>query len=1040
MAVLTIKHGVNQAQDFIDHVSAPNNALYVFVGKPTEWSNEPTPDVANNDVNQFEQKIYHDIVFGKRIESTDAKSMIRRINWTSNTVYDEYNHLDGDLYTKNFFVITNENLVFKCIHNNEDAKSTIKPNLTTTSGTFKTTDGYIWKYMFTIDSDSMNRFATKDYIPVIANTIVEDNATPGSIDHINIVNGGTNYQIYEVGQVQRLANSQAIVISSDASENDNIYNLSSIYLSSGLGGNQIRKIKSYDGLNKIIIPYEKFDTFVNIKLSNISDTSEFLVGENISQDITKLNYVYYTGYFTEGDEIKQTDTDALGSLIIANSSVFQLFRSGDTEFNATGDYPVFNTATSGLETSKTGTASITAACTVITGVGTSFDTEYANDEFIRVGHANTNANIRRINEVTNSTQIIVSFAFANTLSANAHYKLADAFSIESKSILSSNGEIVYRNLDGVRLTYNNSITSSSDFVLGETIDMVDSANNNQYANGIISSIDANTIIVSDVSGVFQASNNTVDLYVKGKTSLSRAQIDDVEDYKNITIIADDRSLVNGQKIFSDGGANAVVESTFFIPNEQTQYIISPTVAITGDGSNALAYSVVNTGATSTNSVYQIVMIDPGSGYTNATITITSNSEFGNGASAEAFISPILGHGANAQIELGADRVGISTKIGTFSEEQYKILPYGDYRKIGIIRNPLYSTTSNPTLWLHLTDLDRVKLFIENRSDIFTTGETVLQTSSNATGTIVYSNSTYMELKNIVGSFDANTANDDITGLASGETANVIAANSSLFTASANSIFYQQVVDNNGLGVYGANGIITQVVSNTLIRVSDVAGRLQSSQQIIEPSTNAYATVEYIYTANNSQDITNNYGKWFNQTSRIGINSQTGNYILFEKVIQETSNASGIIINLTNELDFTLSSNTGAFIVGERIDNTTTSGNAVILFANSTYIKLSDVQGTFEAGDGFDGQSSGESGVVDEAFPVIVVNDIENRFQNGDNLIIGQTSNTQGTSALANTITYPDLVRESGDVIYIENIEPFEKTINSREDIRLIVKF
>lgn len=1040
MAVLTIKHGVNQAKDFIDHVSAPNNALYVFVGKPTEWSDEPTPDVANNDINQFEQQIYHDLVFGKRIESADVKTMIRRVNWTSNTTYDEYNHLDGDLYTKNFFVITNENHVFKCIHNNEDAKSTIKPNLTTTAGTFKTTDGYIWKYMYTVDTDSMNRFATKDYIPVIANTMVEDNATPGSIDHINIINGGTNYQIYEVGQTQRLANSQAIIISEDASEVDNIYNLSSIYLSSGLGGNQIRKIKSYDGLNKIVVPYENFDTFVNVKLSNISDTNEFIVGEEISQDITKLNYVYYTGFLTENDEIKQADTGALGTLIIANSSVFQLVRSNDTDFNATGDYPVFKTASSGSETAKTGTVSITAACTVITGVGTSFNTEYSNGEFIRVGHANSDVNIRRISEVTNSTQIIVSFAFSNTLSSNAHYKLADAFSIESKSVLSTGGEIVYRNLDGIKLTYDNSNTSPSDFILGEILDMVDSANNNQYANGVISSIDANTMILSDVSGVFQASNTSLNLYVKGQTSLSRTKITDIEDFKNITIIAEDRSLINGQKIFSDGGANAVVESSFFIPNEQTQYIISPTVTIAGDGSNALAYSVVNTGATSTNSVYQIIMIDPGVGYTNAVVTISSNSEFGNGATAEAFISPILGHGANAQIELGADRIGISTKIGTFSEEQRKLLPYGNYRKIGIIRNPLYSTTANPTLWVHLKDLDRVKLNIANRSDVFTVGETVIQTSSNATGTVVYGNSTYMELKNVVGSFDANTANDDITGLASGETANVKFSNSSLFTASANSIFYQQVVDNNGLGVYGANGIIAQVVSNTLIRVSEVAGRLQGNQQIIEPSTNAYATVEYIYTSNNSQDITNNYGKWFNQTSRITLDSQTGNYTLFEKVIQETSNASGIIINSNNELDFTLSSNTGAFIVGERIDNTTTSGNAVILFANSTYIKLSDVQGTFEAGDGFEGESSAETGVIDETYSVIVVNDVENRFQNGDSLIIGQTSNTQGTSALANTITYPDLVRESGDVIYIENVEPFEKTINSREDIRLIVKF
>lgn len=1046
MATLTIKHSVNQAQDFIDHVSAPNNTLYAFVGKPTDWTDEPTPDVANNDVNQFEQSIYDDILYGKRIESGDAKPMIRRNNWTSNTVYEEYNHLDGDLYTKNFFVITNENHVFKCIHNGDGAKSTVKPNLTTTAGTFSTTDGYIWKYMYSLTTNEMNKFATKEYIPVVANTIVEDNATPGSIDHINVINGGTNYQIYETGQVSRLIDDMQLVIDSTTytSSLDNVYNLSSIYLKSGLGGNQIRKIKEYDALNKIIVPYVAFDTFVNIKLSNVSDSAEFLVGENITQEIDQLSYIYYTGHFTEGYEVKQTDTGALGTLVIANTSVFQVVKSTNTEFNATGDYPVFATSSTGSESAKPGTVTVTAACTVVTGVGTQF-TDAANgyqvNDFIRVGGANTEANIRRVDEVTNSTQIIVNFAFANSLSANTHYKIADAFSIESKTTLSTDAEIVYRNLDGVRLTYNNSIVSSSDFILGETVDMVDSANNNQYANGIISAIDSNTMILSDISGVFQSSNSSLNLYVKGKTSLTRAKIEDKEDFKNITVISSERSLINGQKIFSEGGANAVVEASFFIPNEKTQYIISPTVTVEGDGVNALAYAVVNTGSSSTNAVSQIIMIDPGTGYTNATITISSNASYGNGATAEASISPIAGHGSNAQIELGSIYVGLSTTIGNFETEQYKFLPYGEFRRIGIIRNPKFSTTANPTLWLRLKDLNRVKLTIANRSDVFNVGEVVQQTNGGAYGTIVYSNSTFMELKNIVGTFINSANGDDITGLTTGETANVTSANISLFTASSNSIFYQQVVDNNGLGVYGANGLITQVVSNTVIRVSDVVGRLQTEQQIIELSTNAYATVEYIYTTNNSVDISSNFGKRFNQTSRITLSSQTGYFEFGEKVIQATTNASGVVINTNNELDFTIASNTGAFDVGERINNTTATGNAIVMFANSTYIKLSDVQGDFETGDGFEGESSSSTGVIDEVYTVIVVNDVENRFQNDSAMIItGQTSNQQGTSAFANTVSYPDLVRDSGDVIYIENIEAIEKTINSKEDIRLILKF
>ena len=1050
MAVLTVKHAIDLAKNFIESIGQPNNSFYMIMSKPTPWTNEPTPDVAEDTFSQFDQEVFKDLCFGKRIELSDVNFLVKRYDWAANTVYAQYDHEDGDLFNKNFYIINNENQVYKCIHNNFGKVSTVKPNLTTTSGVFNTTDGYVWKYMFTIPSAYMNKFADKNYIPVVANTFVQENAIPGSIQHIDVFDGGEGYEVYEEGYVQRLIDSQQLIIEANSSNFDNFYSESSIYLKTGLGGNQIRKIKSYDALNKIIVPYEQFETFLNLKLSDISDTSKFLVGEIATQKITRLTYLYYRGFFTEGNIVKQTDTGATGELIIANTSVFQVVQTSTTEFNSSGDYPVFNTATSGTESPKTGNASITAACTVITGTGTAFNTDYAAGDFIRVGSANTEANIRRIVTVTNSTSMTVNFGFSNTLVANLHYKVLNCFSIEGISVANNSGEIVYRNINGAKITYDNSTVSSSDFVLGETVDMVDSSNTNQLANGIISFIDNDTMILSDVDGVFKASNTSINLYVKGKTSLTRTKINAVEEYKNITISTPSRSLTLGQKIYSNG-ASATVESAFFIPNEKTQYIISPTVTITGDGSNALAYSIVNTGLTSTNSVYSVIMIDPGTGYTSANVTITANGEYGSGALARAIISPTQGHGSNPEVELAAKYVGVSTTIDNFQNEQYEFLPYGEYRKVGIIKNPEFSTLSNPTVWVSLKNLDRAKLNIANKVGTFAVGEVVVQPATNASGTVVYSNASFLEIKNYKKGYDSNTstanvsffanvASDNIIGLSSNAVANVKLVNTSLFAASSNSTFYQIYEDANGLTQYGANGTIAAVTNSTLLRVSNVVGRLQGEQDIFEPTTNAYATVEFIRTTNNSVDVTNNFGKRFNQTSRITLASKTADFSLYETVKQNVSLATGTVISVSDELDISYTGNTIAFTVGESVDNLSRSGNGIITYANTTFLKLSAVTGSWESGDSFEGLNTGANATIDTVYSVLVLNNVENRFQNDDNLVIGQTSGAEATINLANTISYPDLVRDSGDVIYIENVEPVEKTINSKEDVRLVIKF
>ena len=127
----------------------------------------------NTSITQYEQSVYQNMIYGKKLSNTDVSFMVNRYQWTSNTIYSRYDNNDSDLYSKHFFVINDTNDVYKCIHNGYSAQnpegipSLVKPSVKNTSGNFQTSDGYIWKYMFTCEPNAYINFNTSNYIPEI---------------------------------------------------------------------------------------------------------------------------------------------------------------------------------------------------------------------------------------------------------------------------------------------------------------------------------------------------------------------------------------------------------------------------------------------------------------------------------------------------------------------------------------------------------------------------------------------------------------------------------------------------------------------------------------------------------------------------------------------------------------------------------------------------------------------------------------------------------------------------------------------------------
>ena len=235
----------------VHHVS--NGNFYMFVGRHLPWANS-TPDSITETVRNTDYTIFDQMIFGKHVEVDDVKQMIDRYDWVSGTVYAMYDDQDPDLYTKNFFVVSPEGgnyHIFKCIDNNDGAPSTSQPLFSETLAddeVYMTADDYHWKYMYTIDSSTWQKFATNAYVPVVPNNQVTSFATNGSIDNILLTLGGNNYISYATGFFTDIAvggNSSLYAVDTGSS-NSNFFTGCALYIRSGTGAGQVRDVTYYD--------------------------------------------------------------------------------------------------------------------------------------------------------------------------------------------------------------------------------------------------------------------------------------------------------------------------------------------------------------------------------------------------------------------------------------------------------------------------------------------------------------------------------------------------------------------------------------------------------------------------------------------------------------------------------------------------------------------------------------------------------------------------------------------------------------------------
>lgn len=190
------------------------DSIYCFLADVDPWPNDLDPPSPQQDQKSIKQ-ILKRIFVAKKITSNDITPVIKRINWNSGVIYnyyrDDVNMLEIDqngspVYS--FYVRNRYDQVFKCLWNANGGPSTVEPYFEPgsygTNNIFTGTDGYKWKYMYTIDGSLKIKFMDESWLPVpigvgyVPNPLINpDNMTVapgiGNIDVVNVTNGGSGY-------------------------------------------------------------------------------------------------------------------------------------------------------------------------------------------------------------------------------------------------------------------------------------------------------------------------------------------------------------------------------------------------------------------------------------------------------------------------------------------------------------------------------------------------------------------------------------------------------------------------------------------------------------------------------------------------------------------------------------------------------------------------------------------------------------------------------------------------------------------------------
>jgi len=483
-AIITNKFRINNAEQFVESFSeTAAETYYLFIGRAHAWASDAdvqgntiaegtdaSPPTPNDDVTS-EFYNWDDMLGAKLIASTDVSRAIPRRNWTTGTTYDMYEHNIGsgnaansgatNLFDSTYVVMNSSYAVYKVIENDGASASTVEPTSTSNS-IFSTSDGYRWKYMYSLTSAETLNFMSTDFIHCSTDSTVSAAAVDGALDTALIVAGGSSYTVSSGSTISAIpirgdgsSGVASVVISSGAVASVSITTAGTGYTFAYITNADIIAATNAGGAGSganinVIIPPKgghgsnalkelgAFYVMLNKSLVGVEGTSDIGVGNDFrriglmrnptnfgtttvaSADTRRQIYAAVfssvSGTFAADEEINQASTGAVGKVVEYDATNKLLYwvqtRFPDVGTDANGNATAFSGANAITgQTSSAAATPLTSSSTDVNGV--SITSGYSNPELAAdsgdIIYVEERSPITRASDQTENIKLIIEF-------------------------------------------------------------------------------------------------------------------------------------------------------------------------------------------------------------------------------------------------------------------------------------------------------------------------------------------------------------------------------------------------------------------------------------------------------------------------------------------------------------------------------------------------------------------------------------------------------------------------------------------------------
>lgn len=204
MSIITHKFKTTNTADFKQDFFDSDYYVFVSSTKISQTIN------SEKSVNEF----LENTLFGKKVNPYEVFFMIDNNRWKYGSVYDQYDDT-VDLSGKIFYITvypsdnsTGDYRIYKCISNNHGAQSFNAPNYDPDADDqiYRTPDGYVWKYMYTISPIEFQKYAALQYVPIIYPSAAITNVIPSGSSITFVANN--NFKIGDLVTIRDVLPSQ----------------------------------------------------------------------------------------------------------------------------------------------------------------------------------------------------------------------------------------------------------------------------------------------------------------------------------------------------------------------------------------------------------------------------------------------------------------------------------------------------------------------------------------------------------------------------------------------------------------------------------------------------------------------------------------------------------------------------------------------------------------------------------------------------------------------------------------------------------------